>query len=191
MRSKSSAVKNAAFFQLIAMLLLALPGCENLPDALKPTSVDRTTYKPVCKPTWKGQDLFIDFDVTRNYWGYRYATQLASDIRAKLEEDIVEDGCFKIVDYRAAKNFKYKVGVFIANPYIKADRDNVISQISADFNIKTYDRKGYLITSKLRNVAYHRPLLAIVSGDSQQKLLSDYAYNVSQTVREQVYASFK
>lgn len=168
---------------------IMLSGCAELENLLKPTSVERTSYKPVCKKSWKGQTIYIDFETSGSYW--RYASNLAYEIRDQLIEDVVEDGCFHVQDSRTGAKYAYKVGVRVASPQVSADRQGVISQVSAQFRIKTYDGRDNLVKAMTRDVEYKRPVFVVVSGDSQSKLLSDYASNVSVEIRKLFYASLK
>ena len=177
------------FFLLMPFLLLS--GCANMgslsdiSNLLKPTSVDQVTYTPVCEKSWIGKTVFFDFETNHSYW--QYASDLAEQIKDQLIEDVVEDGCFHVQDRSTGAHYAYKVGIRIFNPHVSVDRQRVISQVSAQFRIKTYDRKDNLVKAITRDVSYKRPMFAVVVGDSQSKLLSNYANNVSVEIRKLYY----
>ncbi len=159
-------------------------------DAFKPTSIEKISYKAVCKPEWKGKTVFIDFDVNRTWWGFGYGSTLAYSIRDKLMEDVVEDGCFKVQDKKTGQKYAYKIGITIGNPVVDVS-NNVINNVSGEFRIKTYDHADDLITAKSRDVAWKRPFFVIAINDSQQQLLKDYSYNASVSIRQTFYESLK
>jgi hypothetical protein len=66
MSKKTVVLRSFAAMSLISAAFLAAMGCESLAEAMKPTAVERVTYKPEAKPGWKGQTIFIDFDVNTN-----------------------------------------------------------------------------------------------------------------------------
>lgn len=172
---------------ILCTSLVLLSGCAELEKIFKPTSVELVSYKPVCKKSWKGQTIYIDFETSGSYW--RYASDLAYQIRDKLIEDVVEDGCFHVQDRNTGTKYVYKVGVRVASPYVAVDQQDVISAVSAQFRIKTYDSRDNLVKAMTRDVEYKRPIFVVVSGDSQSKLLSNYANNVSVEIRKLFYAS--
>ena len=159
-------------------------------ETLKPTKIDRESYKPTCKKEWLGKTIYIDFDTTRSCWDYRYASNLALTIRDRLIEDVVEDGCFHVQDVRTGKRYSYMVGVTIANPSMQVN-NRTIRHVSAAFRIKTYDSQDNLITAKTRDVKYDSPAFTVSVNNSQDELLENYAYNVSVNIRKEVYESFK
>jgi hypothetical protein len=174
--------------------LVFFPSCASLNKVLagiKPTGVERVSFKPTCKPSWKGKTIYIDFDTNSGIWYHSFASNLSQNIRDQLIEDVVEDGCFHIQDISTGMRYSYKVGVIIANPLIRVSGRNVIQSIQANFRIKTYDGNNNLITAMTRPVKYVAPSLTITINDSQDELLANYAYNVSVDIRKTVYASFK
>ena len=180
----------ALLWRAVSLSIFALlSGCAELDNLLKPTTVEQTSYKPVCAKSWKGQTIYIDFETSGSYW--RYASNLAYEIRDKLIEDVVEDGCFHVQDRKTGTNYVYKVGVRVASPQVSANQQGVISQVSAQFRIKTYDNRDNLVKAMTRDVEYKRPMFVVVSGNSQSKLLSNYASNVSVEIRKLFYASLQ
>lgn len=186
---------------LLSMILMAatafiFSGCETnmakVKDMMKPTSIEREKYNPPCKKSWKGKTIYIDFDTTAS-WYYSYASGLSAQIRDQLIEDVVDNGCFKVQDYGSGyrgKGFNYRVHVVIARPKIRM-KNKVIRDISATYRIKIYNKNNNLIKAKTSAVKYKAPSLVVSSGDSQQKLLENYAYNVSVAIRKAMYTSLK
>lgn len=184
-------------WQLVLFVPLLLTGCagsnidlSELSKALKPTSIERDDSVTECDRAWKGKTIFIDFDTSRSYWRYHYASNLAQSIKDTLIEDIVEDGCFHVQDRRSRQKYAYRVGVRIGSPFIKAN-NGAIKKISATFRIKTYDSRDNLITAKTRKVKYDAPIFTLTVNDSQEELIENYAHNVAVNIREAVYESLK
>lgn len=175
----------------IIMSIIFLSGCVELMALLKPTNIDRISYDPECEKAWEGKTVYIDFDVNRSYWSYRYASNLAYDIRDKLIEDVVNDGCFHVTDKNIRRNFAYRVGVHISNPRIRTSKGGFIDSVSARFRIKTYDNKNNLVKAPSRKIKYERPSFVVKSGNSQEDLLDSYTHNVSVEIRKMFYESLR
>jgi len=193
---KSFPKKLLLYMVLMASAAVIFTGCETnmakVKDMLKPTSIEREKYNPSCKKSWKGKTMYIDFDTTAS-WYYSYASGLSAQIRDQLVEDVVDNGCFKVQDYGSGyrgKNFDYRVHVVVARPKITMQR-NVIRKISATYRIKIYNKNNNLIKAKTSAVKYDAPSLVVSSGNSQQVLLENYAYNVSVAIRKAMYTSLK
>jgi len=177
-------------FVTFFIYLALLSSCADLNNLFKPTNVDRISFIPECKNEWKGKTIFIDFAANRSYWSHRYASNLAYEIKDKLMEDVVEDGCFHVQDKKTGARYTYKVGVRVASPVIKS-KNGFINSVSASYRIKTYDSRGNLVKAKTRTIKYKRPMFVVVSGDSQSELLLNYAHNVSVEIRKIVYKSLR
>lgn len=173
----------------VSLSFFLFSACAELEKIFKPTSVERDTYQPECKRSWKGKTIYIDFRTNSYYWNHRYASGLAAGIRDKLIEDIVEDGCFNVQDTRSRRNYLYKVSVRITSPRIRV-RNRIIQHVSAAFRVKTYDSRNNLITAKTRRVKYDAPQFVMAINNSQEELLENYAYNVSIRIRKSIYQSF-
>ncbi len=189
MIKKMSALRTLAATTLAAVACLAVSGCESLGEAMKPTAVERVTYKPVAKPEWKDQTIFIDFDVNTNIWGSEVASSLSLNIRDKLIEGTVEDKIFHVQDQNTGAKYLYRIWIVIADPVITVSANGVIQGISATFRIKSYDKKGNLVTAKTREERYKAPSFTVASGDSQRKLLDDFAHNAAEGIRQTMYES--
>jgi len=166
-----------------------MEGLSNISNLLKPTTVAQVTFKPVCKKSWHRKTIFIDFKTNHSYW--RYASNLAVQIKDQLMEDVIEDGCFHVQDRNTGRRYFYKVGVRVANPHILVNQRSIISKVSARYRIKTYDHRGNLVTAMTRDVSYKRPMFVVVTSDSQSELLSNYAHNVSVEIRKAFYKSLR
>ena len=181
--------KNLATLITIILSVALFSGCAQLQELLPaPTNVDRDIYQPECKSSWKNKTVFIDFNTTHYYWRHEYATSLATDIRDKLMEEIVDDGCFNVQDTRSSTKYYYKIGIRIGSPSILVKK-GVLNKISAKFRIKTYDGKNNIIKAASRTVEYERPAFVVVVNDSQEELLENYTSNVSTRIREAFYQS--
>lgn len=181
---------------IILVGIVLLNGCvsvrESLAEMFKPTTIERVHYEPVGKPEWEGQTIYIDFDAGYSSWYYDFASNLSTDIRDSLIEDIIEDQIFNVQDrVKQSAKYLYKIDVNIDNPKIGTTNSNIIKTISATFRIKIYDSKDNLITSKKREVRYDAPALTVSVNDSQQTLLNNYVYNASQEIRRSIYESLK
>lgn len=191
MRKETIVARMLKGLLILSMALAPLLGCESLAEAMKPTTVERVTYKPVAKPGWKGQTIFIDFDSNYSIWGSSVARNLSLSIRDQLIEGVVEDQIFKVQDRNTGAKYLYRISVDIANPVIRASSNGVIQYISATFRIKSYDKQGNLVTAKTRDVEYKAPAFTVASGDSQQKLMDNYAHNAAEGIRQTMYESLK
>lgn len=192
--SKLSFVRNrmAMAALCIACVVSTLGSCAgfDLQEILKPTKIEKVTYKPTAKPKWKGQTVYIDFESTSGIWYYAFASNLNNRIRENLVEGMVDDKIFTIKDKRITKGFMYRIEVRIANPKIVvAKKTDVIRSMSATFRIKIYDAKNNLIASKMRDVSYNAPTIAVSVGNSQDELVSNYAWNSAQEIRQLIYES--
>ncbi len=191
MNKRIGTLRALAAMVALSAAFLAATGCESLAEAMKPTAVERVAYKPEAKPAWKGQTIFIDFDVNTNVWGSEVASELSFNIRDTLVEKVVEDKIFHVQDKNTGAKYMYRIWIVIADPVITASRNGVIQGISATFRIKTYDKKGNLVTAKTREERYKAPAFTVATGDSQRKLLNDFAHNAAEGIRQTMYESLK
>lgn len=167
------------------------------------TTIDKKNFKLKCKRGWKGKNIFIDFDTNAMWGDWQASADITSRIRDQLIEDVVEDQCFNIYDGGsggARGAYLFKVSIKVANPRVfyretaygrGVGYDRPIDRIYATFRIKTYDSVNRVITAKSREVEYKSPMLVVTVNDSQRELVSNYAHNASQAIRQEFYKSLR